>query len=172
MPTTDAIHLGSTVLPNIGPVTVAVTDQGVCGVALPRWNDHDLRLSVWEAAGFQAKRARHPLLTQALDELAAFAEGRSLNFVVPVDLRHHATFTVRVLRTLMKIPPGQVTTYGKLAAKAGSPGAARAVGGAVGRNPIPIIIPCHRVVASTGIGGFGLGLECKRTLLAIEGVEM
>ncbi len=166
------VYLGSAVLARLGPVEVAATDAGVCAVALPRWNDHDLRLAAWEAAGFRAKRARHAVVTQALDELEAFAEGRCLNFTVALDLRHQAPFTVRVLRALLKVPAGHLTTYGKLAAKAGSPGAARAVGGAVGRNPIPIIIPCHRVVAAGGIGGFGLGLDCKRTLLAIEGVEM
>ncbi len=165
------IHIGSAELPRLGPVMVAATDHGVCAVALPRWNDHDLRLSAWEAAGFRAQRSPHHVLTQAFDELVAYAQGRAVTFTVPLDLRHLAPFTARVLRALMKIRSGQVTTYGKLAAKAGSPGAARAVGGAVGRNPIPVIIPCHRVVASNGIGGFGLGLECKRTLLAIEGVE-
>lgn len=174
MPVTavDIIHLGSAILPKLGPVEVAATDQGVCAIALPRWKDHDLRLERWEASGFRAKRASHPVVTQALDELRAYAEGRRQVFTVALDLRHQAPFTERVLRTLLRVSAGQLTTYGKLAAKAGSPGAARAVGGAVGRNPIPVIIPCHRVVASNGIGGFGLGLDCKRTLLAIEGVEM
>lgn len=171
-PTPDTVYLGSAVLPRLGPVEVAATDRGVCAIALPRWNDHDLRLGAWEAAGSIARRARHPLLQQALDELRAYAEGRRLTFAVPLDLRYLPEFTHRVLRALLKIPAGEVTTYGRLAAKAGSPGASRAVGGAVGRNPIPIIVPCHRVVASTGIGGFGLGLECKRALLAIEGIEM
>ena len=164
------VYVGSAVLARLGPVEVAATDLGVCAIALPRWNDHDLRLGPWEAAGFTAKRAPHKHVQQALDELRAFAEGRNLAFEVALDLRHLPTFTQRVLRALLKIPAGQLTTYGRLAAKAGSPGASRAVGGAVGRNPIPIIVPCHRVVASNGIGGFGLGLDCKRTLLALEGV--
>lgn len=167
----DHIHLGCAVLPRLGTVEVAATAQGVCAIALPRWNDHDLRLSAWEAAGFSTTRSPHPMVTQALAELRAFAAGRCLDFSVALDFRHQAPFTERILRTLLKVRAGQLTTYGKLAAQAGSPGAARAVGGAVGRNPIPIIIPCHRVVASNGIGGFGLGLDCKRTLLAIEGVQ-
>jgi methylated-DNA-[protein]-cysteine S-methyltransferase len=166
------VYLGSAVLARLGPVEVAATDQGLCAIALPRWNDHDLRLGPWEAAGFRAKRAKHDLVQQALAELRAFAEGRCLAFTVALDLRHLPPFTERVLRALLKVPAGELTTYGRLAAKAGSPGAARAVGGAVGRNPIPIIVPCHRVVASNGIGGFGLGLDCKRTLLALEGVVM
>jgi methylated-DNA-[protein]-cysteine S-methyltransferase len=166
------VYLGSAIVAHLGRVEVAVTDKGVCAIALPQWNDHDLRLNPWEAAGFRAKRARHEHLQQALDELREFAEGRSRTFAVALDLRHLPPFTERVLRALLKVPAGEVTTYGRLAAKAGSPGAARAVGGAVGRNPIPIIIPCHRVVATNGIGGFGLGLDCKRTLLALEGVVM
>ncbi len=172
VPLASEVYLGSAVLAGLGRVEVAATDVGVCAIALPQWNDHDLRLGPWEAAGFRAKRASHPLVGQALAELDAFGHGRCLTFTVAIDLRHLPAFTARVLHALVKIPAGQVTTYGRLAAKVESPGASRAVGGAVGRNPIPIIVPCHRVVASNGIGGFGLGLACKRTLMAIEGVVM
>jgi methylated-DNA-[protein]-cysteine S-methyltransferase len=172
VPSSATIHLGSAVIPRLGRVEVAATDLGVCAVALPQWNDHDLRLGPWEAAGFHARRTPNAIVRQALAEVRAFASARCLTFSVALDLRHLPAFTERVLRTLLKVPAGTLTTYGRLAAKAGSPGAARAVGGAVGRNPIPIIVPCHRVVAGNGIGGFGLGLECKRTLLAIEGVTM
>lgn len=171
-PSSTTIHVGSTALPRLGRVEVAATDAGVCAIALPQWHDHDLRLRPWEEAGFRAERTANAPVRQALEELRAFATGRCLDFSVPLDLRHLPAFTGRVLRALLKVPAGQVTTYGRLAAKAGSPGASRAVGGAVGRNPIPIIVPCHRVVASNGIGGFGLGLDCKRALLALEGVVM
>jgi methylated-DNA-[protein]-cysteine S-methyltransferase len=166
------IHLGSAVLPRLGRVEVAATASGVCAIALPQWNDHDLRLGPWEEAGFRAERTPDAVVRQALSELRAYADGSSTTFDVALALRHLPAFTTRVLRALLAVPAGEVTTYGRLAAKAGSPGASRAVGGAVGRNPIPIIVPCHRVVASDGIGGFGLGLACKRTLLAIEGVVM
>jgi methylated-DNA-[protein]-cysteine S-methyltransferase len=166
------VYLGSAILPGLGQVEVAATAVGVCAIALPQWHDHDLRLGPWAAAGFRAKRARHPLVEQALAELDAFGQGRCLTFGVALDLRHLPVFTTQVLRALVNIPAGQLTTYGRLAATVGSPGASRAVGGAVGRNPIPIIVPCHRVVASNGIGGFGLGLACKRALLALEGVVM
>ncbi len=172
MPSSAVIHLGSAVIPHLGRVEVAATDLGVCAIALPQWNDHDLLLGPWETAGFRAKRARHALVTQALEELDAFANGRCLTFSVALDLRHLPAFTERVLRVLLTVPAGTLITYGRLATKVGSPGAARAVGGAVGRNPIPIIVPCHRVVAGNGIGGFGLGLACKRTLLECEGVVL
>ncbi len=166
------IYFGSGTVAQLGRIEVAATDLGICAIALPKWNDHDLRLQAWEAAGFQVKRAKHSLIEQALAELRAYADGSCLTFNVALDLRHLPTFTERVLLTLLLVPAGQLLTYGQLAAKAGSPKASRAVGGAVGRNPIPVIVPCHRVVASNGIGGFGLGLPCKRVLLAMEGVHL
>ena len=166
------IYLGSGTVAQLGRIEIAATDLGICAIALPKWNDHDLRLQAWEAAGFQVKRAKHPLIEQALAELRAYADGSCLTFNVALDLRHLPTFTERVLLTLLLVPAGQLLTYGQLAAKAGSPKASRAVGGAVGRNSIPVIVPCHRVVASNGIGGFGLGLPCKRALLAMEGVHL
>jgi methylated-DNA-[protein]-cysteine S-methyltransferase len=166
------ISLGSGNIPRLGRIEVAATDLGICALALPKWNDHDLHLHPWEAAGFQIKRAKHPFIEQALAELRAYAEGSCMSFNVALDLRHLPAFTERVLLTLLLVPAGQLLTYGQLAAKAGSPNASRAVGGAVGRNPIPVIVPCHRVVASTGIGGFSLGLPCKRALLALEGIHI
>ena len=166
------VHLGSGNIPRLGRIEVAATDLGVCALALPKWKDDDLHLHPWEAAGFQSKRAKHPFIEQALAELRAYAEGSCMTFHVALDLRHLPAFTERVLLTLLLVPAGQLLTYGQLAAKAGSPNASRAVGGAVGRNPIPVIVPCHRVVASTGIGGFGLGLPCKRALLALEGIHI
>ena len=78
-------------------------------------------------------------------------------------------FQQKVLRTIGKIPPGETMTYGEVAKKAGKPGAARAVGNVMASNPIPLILPCHRVVASNGLGGFTGGLEVKRKLLRLEG---
>lgn len=82
-------------------------------------------------------------------------------------------FYTRVYQTLRRMaPPGVTTTYGELALAAGRPGAARAVGTAMGRNPVPLVVPCHRVLASGGgLGGYGGGLDMKRFLLAIEGVR-
>jgi len=77
-----------------------------------------------------------------------------------------------VWKALRRIPAGQVRTYGQIARAIGKPNAARAVGNACGRNPIPIVVPCHRVVSSRGIGGFGLGLSLKRKLLALEGIHV
>lgn len=81
-------------------------------------------------------------------------------------------FAAEVRRAMRGIAAGTVRTYGELARAMGKPGAARAVGQACRRNPLPLVVPCHRVVASSGIGGFALGLDAKRALLAIEGFDV
>ena len=92
---------------------------------------------------------------------------------VPIDLDGLPPFRRAVLETLHRIPAGVLISYGKLGAEVGRPGAGRAVGQAVGANPVPVIVPCHRVIASDGsIGGFGGGLDVKRRLLAHEGITI
>ena len=88
-------------------------------------------------------------------------------FPPPMDLRG-SPFQLRIWRTLQNVPPGETISYGDLAALAGSPGAARAVGTAMRKNRIPLLIPCHRVVASNGPGGYGGGLALKQRLLDLE----
>jgi O-6-methylguanine DNA methyltransferase len=93
---------------------------------------------------------------------------------IPLDMASITPFRRRVYEELMKVPYGEVVTYGELAERAGSPGGARAVGNAMNSNPFLIIVPCHRVVASGGsgkceLGGFGAGLDAKRFLLRLEG---
>lgn len=85
----------------------------------------------------------------------------------PLDLRG-SRFQLQVWRTLLRVPPGETISYGRLAALAGSPGAARAVGTAMRKNRIPVLVPCHRVVASNGPGGYGGGLDLKESLLRLE----
>ncbi len=161
----------SITIPRFGEVQLATTDLGICSIALPEFQDLDLRLTRWEHAGFRIVSGQHRFLDQAHKELKDYALQRVTKFSVPVDLRLLPLFTTRVLKALGKISFGNCLTYGEVAKKVGNPSAARAVGGAVGRNPIPIIVPCHRVVATAGIGGFGLGLTCKRLLLEIENVS-
>jgi methylated-DNA-[protein]-cysteine S-methyltransferase len=107
-------------------------------------------------------------------ELDEYFSGQRRRFTVPVELGAVASlFRRRVLETLRDhVGYGETVAYGELAVMAGRPGAARAVGSAMATNPVPILIPCHRVVAAGGIGGYGSGLDRKRTLLALEGVEM
>ena len=114
-------------------------------------------------------------LKEALDALVAYLSGRLTDFSVPLDLHGVTPFQRRVYERLLEIPYGQVVTYGKVAEDIGAvaAGAARAVGQAVGANPIPILIPCHRVVGADGrLTGFGGGPGRKATLLAIEGIDV
>lgn len=112
-----------------------------------------------------------PAAREVARQLHAYAVGELTAFDVPV--RPHGTpFQQRVWRALLDIPYGETRTYGEVAASLGRPTAARAVGLANGRNPIPIIIPCHRVIGADGsLTGFGGGLALKRRLLALEGVQ-
>jgi methylated-DNA-[protein]-cysteine S-methyltransferase len=103
-------------------------------------------------------------------ELEEYFDGRRREFGLQLDLSLLGTFTRRVLRVTSEIPCGGVLSYGEVAAEAGSPRASRAVGNALGANPIAVVIPCHRVLRSGGaIGGYGGGLHRKRLLLELEG---
>ena len=109
------------------------------------------------------------LAIRAEREVRQYLAGRRRRFTVPVDLSGLPAFQRRVLETLRRVPYGRTITYGRLASEAGRPRAARAVGQAMAHNPVPLIVPCHRVVASSGgLGGFGGGLALKRRLLALE----
>jgi methylated-DNA-[protein]-cysteine S-methyltransferase len=108
-------------------------------------------------------------------ELDEYFGGRRRRFTVPLDLDGvTAPFRRRVLETLHRdVGYGETVSYGELAVMAGRPGAARAVGSTMATNPVPIVVPCHRVLAAGGaIGGSGAGLDTKRALLAIEGVAV
>ena len=109
------------------------------------------------------------VLEQAATELEGYFAGERTAFDVPMELDGTA-FQRDVWAELTRIGYGETITYGELARRVGRPKGPRAVGQANGRNPIPIIVPCHRVLASDGIGGYGGGLKVKRTLLALEGV--
>jgi methylated-DNA-[protein]-cysteine S-methyltransferase len=108
------------------------------------------------------------------DMLHRYMAGEVIDFSsVEVEFGPVGSFVERVLRETMNIPFGKLVSYSALATIAGSPGAARAVGNAMSRNPIPIVVPCHRVVHSDGtIGGYTGGLDMKRHLLALEGIEV
>ena len=108
-------------------------------------------------------------LDEVRRELEEYFEGRRTEFGVPVDWRLTHGFCRRVLRRTAAIPYGQVSTYKQVAGEAGSPRAARAAGNALGANPIPIVVPCHRVLHSGGgLGGYGGGLDRKEFLLELE----
>ena len=142
---------------------LAASDRGLCRVA---FDDEDaLEELDRRASDLVEDPAALDPVAKSLDAYFA-GEGRS--FDVEIDLFLASPFVARVLIELRRVPFGEVTSYGKLAARAST--SARATGGAVGSNPIPIVIPCHRVIAADGsLGGFSAGLDRKRALLAIEG---
>lgn len=116
----------------------------------------------------------HPVLAQAVRELAEYFQGSRREFHTPV-LLEGTPFQRSIWRALQDIPHGQTLSYGELGRRAGHPGSARAVGGAVGSNPIPIIVPCHRVMGASGaITGYsgGDGVSTKKALLRLEGVAV
>ncbi|MEO3752931.1 methylated-DNA--[protein]-cysteine S-methyltransferase [Streptomyces sp. B6B3] len=112
------------------------------------------------------------VLRRAVAELDGYFRGELRAFATALDWSLVSGFTEQVLRELAaSVPFGSVVGYGELAERVGEPDAARAVGAAMGANPLPVVVPCHRVVAADGgIGGFGGGLTTKRELLALEGV--
>jgi methylated-DNA-[protein]-cysteine S-methyltransferase len=121
-------------------------------------------------SGFELDREddRDPVLRQAARELREYFAGERREFSVPLDFRG-TEFQNKVWRALRSIPFGETRSYGELAAVIGAPKASRAVGAANGRNPIPIILPCHRVIGSSGsLTGFGGGLPMKKQLLEHE----
>jgi O-6-methylguanine DNA methyltransferase len=111
-----------------------------------------------------------PLLRHAQTQLREFLSGKRRAMVCPVDLSAGSPFQRRVWRATVAIPYGRARSYKWVAARVGGPQYARAVGLALGANPVPILVPCHRVVAHDGaLGGFSCGLAMKRRLLALEG---
>ena len=152
----------------IGRVLVAASDAGLVRVSFRRSEGsfvHDLRQQ------HDADVVRSPAHTaDIVHQLRAYFAGERRRFDVRLDLRHTSPFQRRVLRAAARVPAGQVVSYGEIARRIGEPGGSRAVGQALGHNPIPIVIPCHRVVAAGGrIGGYTGGLAIKRKLLRLEG---
>ena len=152
----------------VGRLLVAVTDHGLCEIS---YNPEPEREAETLARAFGARVLRSPKPTdEARRQLDEYFAGERRSFELPVDLRLARDFGRTVLRELARVPYGELTTYGSLAARAGKPRAARAVGTIMNRNPVPIVLPCHRVVGSTGsLVGYGGGLERKRALLELEG---
>ena len=129
-----------------------------------------LRRSAPAGAALVRSDARvRPLLKQVRDYLA----GKRADFDCELDLSGATPFVREVMLEAARIPRGEVASYGELAARVGRPRASRAVGNVMRTNPLPLVIPCHRVVGSTGLGGYGsAGLETKRWLLALEGASI
>ena len=148
----------------LGTMLLAATDQGLAGV----WfvgQRHGPDSSGWR------EDPQHPVLREAVAQLAAYFAGERTAFDLPLDLQAGTAFQRSVWQELIAIPRGGTTSYAELGRRLGRPQAARAVGAAVGRNPISIVVPCHRVLGTGGaLTGYAGGLERKTALLRLEGV--
>lgn len=146
----------------LGPMLLAASELGMVGV----WfvgQRYQPDVSVWRPA------SDHPVLQKAQAQLVAYFAGQGHRFDVPLDLRGGTAFQQSVWRALLQIPAGATQSYGALSSAIGKPRAVRAVGGAVGRNPLSILVPCHRVVGAHGaLTGYAGGLERKAALLQRE----
>lgn len=146
----------------LGPMTLAATGAGLSGL----WFDgqkHMPDTSAWPV------QADHPVLLQAQEQLRQYFAGQRSRFDLPLDLAQGTLFQQQVWHGLLDIPAGQPMAYGTLATRVGRPAAVRAVGAAVGRNPISIVVPCHRVVGADGsLTGYAGGLPRKMALLELE----
>jgi methylated-DNA-[protein]-cysteine S-methyltransferase len=154
----------------IGQLLVAASGRGLAAISYDIDPEEQLEklARIAGPAVLRSPRSVDP----ARRELDEYFSGRRRAFDLSLDLRELPPFTVSVLRELARVPYGKTTTYGALAARVGRPTAARAVGTVMNRNRIPIVLPCHRVVGSTGdLTGYAGGLDRKRMLLEIEGAR-
>ena len=150
----------------LGAITLAATNKGLSGVwfvgqrHLPPELAHPTRWPV---------QANHPVLVTAAQQLAQYFAGQRHTFDVPLDLSGGTAFQQAVWQALLTIPAGKTTSYGQISRQTANPAAVRAVGAAVGRNPISIIVPCHRVLGANGsLTGYAGGLARKTALLKLE----
>ncbi len=147
----------------LGPMIVAATARGLAGV----WFEGQRHLpdsSHWP------RQPQHPVLRQAIAQLDEYFADQRTRFDLPLDLQGGTAFQQSVWQALLAIPSGDTTSYGTLSQRIGKPAAVRAVGAAVGRNPLSIVVPCHRVLGSDGsLTGYAGGLNRKSALLRLEG---
>lgn len=154
-----------------GSILTAATEKGICFLSF-RSDAESEYVDQWSSADFSVTRSKQAM-TDAMRQLQEYFKGSRTQFDLPLDLSFASEFTRKVLSETRKVGYGKVNTYLDIARRMKKPTAARAVGNALGRNPIPIIIPCHRIIASGGaLGGFTGGLTVKRKLLAVEGIEI
>lgn len=152
----------------IGEITIARSERGVCYIGLPSASMG--RIKAWVRRNFPGE-ALHPAsapFTRERRELQEYTDGRRNHFTFPID-HHNTPFSLKVLEQVSRVPYGETATYGAIARRIGRPRTARAVGRAVAANPLPLVIPCHRIVGSDGsLTGYGGGIALKKALLDLE----
>lgn len=155
----------------LGPVRLAASPEGLAGV----WFEgqrHEPTALLYGATAW-ADAPGHPVLMQAAEQLQQYLAGERAGFDVPLDLSGGTPFQQSVWRALMGIGRGTTTSYGALSRQLARPLAVRAVGAAVGRNPLSVVVPCHRVLGTDGsLTGYAGGLDRKRALLTLENAHL
>ncbi len=153
-----------------GWMGIAETARGIARIVLPKRSKRAVQFDLQTGLRECCTDVESPRLRKARTQLTEYLIGTRSSFDFPIDFSEGTDFQRRVWKALVAVPFGQLRSYQGLAASVGGKRYARAVGNAVGANPIPIVIPCHRIVACKGtLGGFSGGLPTKRRLLALEG---
>jgi len=161
---TDTVIAHTRIDSRLGPILLAASERGLCGLWF-EGQKHQPDPTGWP------RDEQHPILRTAAAAVQAYLDGDARGFDLPLDLQAGTAFQQAVWRTLLAIPRGSTLGYADVSRHIGQPTAARAVGAAVGRNPISIIVPCHRVRGANGaLTGYAGGIERKIALLGIEGV--
>lgn len=157
----------------VGRCALLWRGERLTGVLLPSSSDEAMLRAIRKRAPDAVKAPAEPFVQRAIEKIVRLCEGDAVLFDdVPLDRGAIEPFANRVYDILLRVPPGETTTYGAIAEELGDKSLSRAVGAALGQNPFPIVIPCHRVTASGGkVGGFSApgGADTKRRLLEIEG---
>jgi len=164
---TEFVNVGS-FSTRLGVVRTAATVKGLVLISLPGGSARKFDVDLRNLLGTVELRPAGPANRKALRQIRGYLDGQLEKFALPLDIRG-TVFEKRVLARVKAIPFGRTMTYGSVAEAVGHPGAARAVGGVMARNRLPLVVPCHRVVATTGLGGFAGGLGMKEKLLRLEG---
>ncbi|MFP4344176.1 MAG: methylated-DNA--[protein]-cysteine S-methyltransferase [Anaerolineales bacterium] len=158
----------ATISTPLGALWLCATEEGLCGVEFGGPSEGLRGALARYGLAVPLREEEHPFLARARTQIDAYFEGRVRTFDLPLELQG-THFQRAVWQTLLRIPYGETRAYGEVAAVLGRPRGARAVGQAVGANPVSILVPCHRVVGSDGqLTGYGGGLERKMALLELE----
>lgn len=157
----------ATITSPLGNILIAASAHGLVGL----WFHDQKHLPLEIERARWAVQPEHPVLLTAAEQLDAYFRGERSVFDLPLDLQRGTPFQQSVWQALRTIEPGHTNSYGELARRIGKPQAVRAVGAAVGRNPISVVVPCHRVVGAQGaLTGYAGGLARKQALLQLEGI--
>ncbi len=153
-----------------GWMGIAESSKGIQAIVLPKRSKRAVESDLGIPSDGVWQQEESAQLEAARRQLLDYLEGRRNTFDVPLDLSQGTSFQRQVWRTLQRVPYGKLRSYQWIAARVGGAHYARAVGNAVGANPLPIVVPCHRIVAhDASLGGFSGGLSMKRKLLSLEG---